>query len=242
MAASKKDNKKKKSSYTNETKHSLDILIGDLHFHLKNEHQRQFWKLIDEKEIVICSGPAGVGKSMLSAAKALELLKDPNSEYYKIIVCTPTIEVGGNSIGFLPGNIEDKLSPYNYSTIYLLEKLIGKSKVETLMKEGYIEIMGLGFMRGINIDNAIVIAEEFQNATHLEVKTLLTRIGYNSKFIVSGDLEQSDKFKKLSDTGLHNAFHRLENKGINEIGFFRFEQSDIVRNKLISKILDNYKD
>lgn len=226
--------------YQNNTKKDIEFIIGDLNFNSKNQKQKNFCKLIEEKEIIICSGPAGVGKSMLSVAKSLELLKSPNNEFYKIIICTPTVECGGTSIGFLPGNLDEKLAPYLYSTMYLFEKLLGKEKVKKLLDHGYIDSLGLGFMRGINIDNSIVIAEEFQNASHLEMKTLLTRIGYNSKFIISGDLEQSDKFRKLSDTGLHNAFHRLENKDINEIGFFRFENSDIVRNKLINKILDNY--
>lgn len=240
----KKHMSKKKATkvYVNDTKKELEILIGDFRFQAKNENQNKFCKLIEEKEIVICSGPAGVGKSMLSVAKALELLKNSDNEYYKILICTPTVESAGEKIGFLPGSLAEKLAPFNYSTIYLLEKILGKNKVEKLMAEGYVEIIGLGFLRGVNIDNSIVIAEEFQNANHLQVKTLLTRIGYNSKFIISGDLDQSDKFQKISDTGLHNAFHRLENKGINEIGFFRFEKSDIVRNKLIGKILDNYKD
>lgn len=234
--------KKTPKIYQNDIKKDIEFIIGDLDFNPKNQSQKDFLQLIEEKEIIICSGPAGVGKSMLSTAKSLELLKRKDNEFYKIIICTPTVQVGGDSIGFLPGNLDEKLAPYNYSVVYLLEKLIGKQKVESLIKMGYIEIMGLGFMRGINIDNSIVIAEEFQNSTHLEMKTLLTRIGYNSKFIISGDLEQSDKFKKISDTGLHNAFYRLENKGIEEIGFFKFEQKDIVRNKLINKILNNYKD
>ena len=97
----------------------------------------------------------------------------------------------------------------------------------------------LAFMRGINIDNAIVIAEEFQNATPRQVKTLLTRIGYNSKFIISGDLEQSDRYKDTKETGLYDALTRLSD--LEEIGVFKFSENDIVRNKVISKILDKYK-
>ncbi len=235
--------KKKKPSgdYANETKREIDILLKNLYFKPKSTNQQKFCKLIEEKEIIICSGPAGVGKSMLSVAKALELLKDPNNNYDKIILCTPAVEAD-EAIGFLKGSLEEKLAPYIHSTQYLFEKLLGKSATKSLMDRGFVEVIGLGFMRGINIDNAIVIAEEFQNATPNQVKTLLTRIGNDSKFIVSGDLEQSDRYKKQNETGLHNAFHRLENKGIDEIGFFRFDQSDIVRNKVISKILDQYKD
>ena len=123
--------KKTPKVYQNDTKKELEILIGDLYFEAKNQHQKQFCDLIDQKEIIICSGPAGVGKSMLSVAKSLELLKSKDNNFYKIIICTPTVEVGGNSIGFLPGNIDEKLAPYNYSVIYLLEKFRKGRKLET---------------------------------------------------------------------------------------------------------------
>ncbi len=240
-AKSTKVNSKYHNDKKTDKKKELDIILKDLYFKPKNEHQKQFCDLIEDKEIIICAGPAGVGKSLLSVAKALELLRNPNNNFLKIILCTPAVEAG-ESIGFLPGSLDEKLAPYIHSTMYLFEKLLGKETTKNLINQGYIEVLGLGYMRGINIDNSIVIAEEFQNATPNQVKTLLTRIGYDSKFIISGDLEQSDRYKKQTETGLHNAFLRLENKGINEIGFFRFEQSDIVRNKVISKILDQYKD
>lgn len=230
--------KARSSSYQNETKKDLEILIGDLYYHPKNDSQRDFLKIIDEKEIIICSGPAGVGKSMISILKALELLKDPKSEFYQIILCTPAVEAD-EKLGFLKGTLEEKMEPYIYSSIYLFEKAIGKSRVESLLEREYIKIIPLAFMRGINIDNAIVIAEEFQNATPRQVKTLLTRIGYNSKFIISGDLEQSDRYKDIKETGLYDALNRLV--GIDEIGVYKFSESDIVRNKVISKILDKYK-
>ncbi len=236
MSANKK---KKQTFYTNDSKRELDVILKDLYFKPKNEHQKLFCDLIEQKEIVICSGPAGVGKSMLSIAKALELLKNPNNEFEKIILCTPTVEVD-SSIGYLPGNISEKIAPFIFSSMYLLEKLIGKNNLKELMDSHYVEVLGLGFMRGINIDNSIVIAEEFQNATPREVKTLLTRIGENSKFIISGDLDQSDRYKNHKESGLYDAFKKLED--IEEIGIFRFNDADIVRNKLIGKILSKYKD
>jgi len=232
---------KKKISkvYQNDIKKDIEFIIGDLNFYPKNQHQKDFCKIIEDKEIIICSGPAGVGKSMLSIAKALELLKNKNNEFYKIIVCTPAVEADEH-LGSLPGTIEEKLAPYTYSSIYLMKKLIGEEGVANMISRGYVEIMGLAYMRGINIDNAIVIAEEFQNATPRQVKTLLTRIGFNSKFIISGDLEQSDKFKKTEHTGLYDALKRLE--GVPEIGIFKFDEKDIVRNKIISIILEKYKE
>jgi phosphate starvation-inducible PhoH-like protein len=236
MASKKKT--KSLLGYQNETKKDLEILIGDLYYQPKNNSQKEFLELIDNKEIIICSGPAGVGKSMISILKALELLKNPNTDFYQIILCTPAVEAD-EKLGYLKGSLEEKMEPYIYSSVYLFEKAIGKSRVQSLIEREYIKVIPLAFMRGINIDNAIVIAEEFQNATPRQVKTLLTRIGYNSKFIISGDLEQSDRYKDIKETGLYDALTRLSD--IDEIGVYKFSENDIVRNKVISKILDKYK-
>ncbi len=231
--------KKKVAPYFSESKREIDMILKDLYFKPKNEHQKEFCKLIDEKEIIICSGPAGVGKSMLSIAKSLELLRDPNNEFDKIILCTPAVEAE-ERLGSLPGSLDEKLSPFIFSSMYLIEKLIGKANLEHLINRELIKVIGLGFMRGINIDNSIVIAEEFQNATPRQVKTLLTRIGRDSKFIISGDLEQSDRYKNVKESGLYDALSRLV--GLEEIGIFKFDEGDIVRNKVICKILEKYKD
>lgn len=234
--ASKK--KKPGIGYMCETKKELEILIGELRYQPKNNSQKDFLDIIDEKEIIICSGPAGVGKSMISILKALDLLKNPNNEFYQIILCTPAVEAD-EKLGYLKGSLEEKMEPYIYSSIYLFEKAIGKNRVKSLLERDYLKVIPLAFMRGINIDNAIVIAEEFQNATPRQVKTLLTRIGTDSKFIISGDLEQSDRYKDVKETGLYDALHRLT--GVEEIGVFKFSENDIVRNKVITKILDKYK-
>ncbi len=225
--------------YTNDTKQDIDFALGNLNFSPKNQHQKDFCKLIEEKEIIICSGPAGVGKSMLSIAKALELLKRKDNDFEKIIICTPAVEAD-EKLGSLPGTVMEKLDPYIYSTFYLIEKLIGKANLEHLLHKDYIKVIAFAYMRGINIDNSIVIAEEMQNAAPKQVKTLLTRIGFNSKFIISGDLEQSDRYQKSEQSGLYDALKRLSS--VSEIGTFEFDKNDIVRNKLISKILDKYKD
>lgn len=231
--------KAKKKVYFNEAKQDIESIIGNLNFRAKNQHQEEFLSLIEEKEIIICTGPAGVGKSMLSMAKALQLLKAKDNEFYKIIICTPAVEAD-EKLGSLPGTVEEKLSPYTFSSLYLMKKLIGDDAVKELLHIGAVEIMGLAYMRGINIDNAIVIAEEFQNATPRQVKTLLTRIGFNSKFIISGDLEQSDRYKNKVDSGLYDAIQKFDD--VNEIGIFTFDEKDIVRNKIISIILNKYKD
>lgn len=235
----KEKSKNSSSNYKNESKRELDILIGDIYLNIKNQNQQEFCKLIDEKEIIICSGPAGVGKSFLSVIKALELLKEPKNEFYKIIIVTPAVEAE-ERLGHLPGTAEEKLAPYLYSTIYLFNKILGERNVAVLRERNYIQVLPLAYARGINIDNSILIAEEFQNSTPRQFKTLITRIGHHSKFIISGDLEQSDRFKNMKETGLYDAMNRL--KGIEKIGFFNFSEKDIVRNSVITEILEKYKD
>jgi len=230
--------KVRKKGLGNDTKQFLKTIIGDINFKPKNTRQKDFYDLMEEKEIVICTGPAGVGKSYLTALKALELLANPNNEYYKIVITTPAVEAD-EKLGFLPGDVLEKMAPYTYSTLYLFEKIIGKKHVQTLMESEFIMIMPLGYMRGINVDNSILIAEEFQNSTKRQTKTLLTRIGFKSKFIISGDLEQSDRYRDVAETGLYDAMNRLKN--IDKIGMCSFTEEDVVRNTLIGKILETYK-
>lgn len=203
----------------------------------KTENQEKFWNLIGEKEMIFCSGPAGTGKSFLSLAKALQIFSKERKKYRKIIIVKPAVEAD-EKLGYLPGSMEEKLEPYIYSTKYILEKLLGKPKIDNLFSKGKIEIMALAFMRGINIDNSILIFEEAQNCTPRQMKTLLTRIGENSKFIISGDHEQSDRYKDMKESGLYFAMNKLKN--IPEIGVFEFEPTDIVRNPLVGKILEKF--
>jgi phosphate starvation-inducible PhoH-like protein len=169
--------------------------------------------------------------------KAVTLLWDDKNKYEKIIIVRPAVEAE-EKLGSLPGNLEEKLDPYIYPSYYLLNKIIGKECREKLKQEGFIEVAALAFMRGWNVDNTILIFEEAQNTTPSQMKLLLTRIGYNSKFFISGDLEQSDKFKDKTKTGLYDAKVRLEN--IKNVGFFEFDTKDIVRNPIIGEILKRY--
>ena len=208
-------------------------------FKCKNKTQKDLVNLINDKDIIIAAGPAGVGKSFVTVARALELLKNGNNKFTKIVVSKPAVE-DEEEHGFIPGTIREKMEPYISSTMDNFDDLIGKQNRLALEEAGYLEVQPLAYIRGKSIKNTILLMEEVQNMTPRQVKTLLTRIGENSKFILSGDIEQSDKFKNPKQSGLYDAMHRHRN--IPEIGFIEFTEEEIVRNPIISKILANYKE
>jgi phosphate starvation-inducible PhoH-like protein len=203
-----------------------------------SESQRIYYNLLKENQITICVGPAGVGKSYIAMKAALDLLADSNNSYEKIIIVRPAVEAE-EKLGSLPGNVEEKLDPYIFPSYYLMNKIIGKEARETLKDMDIIEVFALAYMRGMNIDNSILIFEEAQNSTPKQMKLLLTRIGFNSKFFISGDLEQFDRHKDKTETGLWDAIKR--HKNTEDVGIFQFKDEDIVRNPLITKLLKNYE-
>jgi phosphate starvation-inducible protein PhoH and related proteins len=204
-----------------------------------SESQRVYYNKLTSSEITICSGPAGVGKSYIAMKAAIDLLADPSSPYEKIIIVRPAVEAE-EKLGSLPGNVEEKLDPYIFPSYYLLNKIIGKDSREKLKDIEAIEVFALAYMRGMNIDNSILIFEEAQNATPNQMKLLLTRIGFNSKFFISGDLEQTDRYKDKTHSGLWDAISKFDN--FDGIGTHVFSQTDVVRNPLITKILKRYDD
>ena len=203
-------------------------------------NQKKYYDTLIDSEITVCSGPAGVGKSYITMKAAIDLLVDPDTPYEKIIIVRPAVEAE-EKLGSLPGNVEEKLDPYIFPSYYLLNKIIGKESREKLKEIDVIEVFALAFMRGMNIDNSILIFEEGQNATPSQMKLLLTRIGFNSKFFISGDVEQSDKYKNKTHSGLWDAIEKF--RGSEYISIFEFkDKKDIVRNPLISRILEKYED
>ena len=203
------------------------------------ESQKEYYNTLENNEITICTGPAGVGKSYIAMSAAVQLLIDPNNSYEKIIIVRPAVEAE-EKLGALPGNVEEKLDPYIFPSYYLLNKIIGKESREKLKSTDIIEVFALAYMRGMNIDNSILIFEEAQNCTPKQMKLLLTRIGFNSKFFISGDLEQTDRYKDKTQSGLWDAMEKF--KEIDNIGVFEFKSNDIIRNPLITKILDRYEE
>lgn len=204
-----------------------------------SDNQKKYYEILTNSQITICSGPAGVGKSYIAMKAAVDLLSDPKSPYEKIIIVRPAVEAE-EKLGSLPGGLEEKLDPYIFPSYYLLNKIIGKESREKLKEIEVIEVFALAYMRGMNIDNSILIFEEAQNSSPNQMKLLLTRIGFNSKFLISGDLEQTDRYKNKTLSGLYDAVNKFQD--IEDVGVFEFHRDDIVRNPLISKILKKYEE
>lgn len=201
------------------------------------ENQKIYAETLLNNQITICSGPAGVGKSYIAMKTAVDLLLDDGNGYDKIIIVRPAVEAE-EKLGALPGNLEEKLDPYIFPSYYLLNKIIGKEAREKLKDAEVIEVFALAYMRGMTIDNSILIFEEAQNATPKQMKLLLTRIGTSTKFFISGDIEQTDRYKDKKHSGLYDALIRFNN--IPGIGVFEFGDKDGVRNPIITKILQKY--
>jgi phosphate starvation-inducible PhoH-like protein len=203
------------------------------------ENQKIYYETLLNSQITICSGPAGVGKSYIAMKTAVDLLLDEGNGYDKIIIVRPAVEAE-EKLGALPGNVEEKLDPYIFPSYYLLNKIIGKEAREKLKDAEVVEVFALAYMRGMTIDNSILIFEEAQNATPKQMKLLLTRIGSNTKFFISGDIEQTDRYKDKKHSGLYDALTRFN--GIPGVGIFEFGDKDGVRNPIITKILQRYEE
>ena len=203
------------------------------------ENQKIYHETLLNNQITICSGPAGVGKSYVAMKTAIDLLLDDGNGYDKIIIVRPAVEAE-EKLGALPGNLEEKLDPYIFPSYYLLNKIIGKEAREKLKEAEVIEVFALAYMRGMTIDNSILVFEEAQNATPKQMKLLLTRIGTSSKFFISGDIEQTDRYKDKKHSGLYDALIRFTN--IPGVGIFEFGDNDGVRNPIITKILQKYEE
>jgi len=203
-----------------------------------SENQKEYFDILWNNEITVCTGPAGVGKSYVAMSAAVQLLLDPNNSYEKIIIVRPAVEAE-EKLGSLPGNLEEKLDPYIFPSYYLLTKILGKEVKEKMVQADVIEVFALAYMRGMNIDNSILIFEEAQNSTPNQMKLLLTRIGFNSKFFISGDIDQTDRYKDKTQSGLYDAMNRFKN--VDGFATFNFDNKDIIRNPIITKILEKYE-
>lgn len=197
--------------------------------------QSYLYKCMREKPIVFASGVAGTGKTYLAVMYAISLLK--KDEINKIILTRPAVEAG-ETLGFLPGDLKEKVDPYLTPLYDALNDALGNENVEKLMEKEIIEIAPLAYMRGRTLHNAFIILDEAQNCTKAQMKMFLTRMGFNSKVIVTGDVTQIDLIKK-KDSGLVDAKKIL--KDMDDIAFVELSSADVVRNPLVQKILDCYE-
>lgn len=214
-----------------------DVLVygtGGILIKAKTKNQQELVKAIDNNDMVFGVGPAGTGKSYTAVALAVRALK--NKEVRRIILTRPAVEAG-EKLGFLPGDVKEKLDPYLMPLYDALYDMIGAEKMEDYIEKGIIQIAPLAFMRGRTLDNAFVILDEAQNTTKSQMKMFLTRMGSSAKFIITGDVSQIDLPKNQS-SGLKNASNLL--KGVKGIGFIEFDESDVIRHKLVKKIIQAY--
>ena len=197
----------------------------------RSEGQAQMLEAIDRDNLVLTLGPAGTGKTYLAIAKAVEALKA--GRVGRIVLSRPAVDAGEN-IGFLPGDMEDKLAPYLRPLYDALSDRLPPKTLKSMMAEGLIEIAPVAFMRGRTLNNAFVVIDEAQNCTYTQLKMLLTRLGWNSSMIVTGDPAQSDLLPELS--GLATAAERLES--VDDVSIIRLAQEDVVRHPLVARMLD----
>mgnify|MGYP001988361307 CR=1 FL=1 len=200
----------------------------------KSLGQKKYFEALNNFELVFGLGPAGTGKSYLAVAKGIHMLKKGLVE--KIILTRPAVEAGEN-LGFLPGDIKNKLDPYIQPLYDALYDMIPTEKLHSYLERGIIQISPLAFMRGRTLNNAFVILDEAQNATHSQMKMFLTRMGPEAKFIITGDPGQVDLPKKIK-SGLNEALDIF--KKTSGIKILRLDEKDVIRHKLVKKIIAAY--
>jgi phosphate starvation-inducible PhoH-like protein len=196
----------------------------------QNPSQAKFIEALEAHAMVTAIGPAGTGKTYVAVAKAVEALE--KGDVSRIVLSRPAVEAG-ESLGFLPGDLEDKLSPY-LRPLYdaLTDRLSGK-KLKALMAEGIIEIAPIAYMRGRTLNNAYVVIDEAQNCTYTQLKMLLTRLGWNSTMVITGDPDQSDLLPGIS--GLQDIAAKLDT--LDSVKVIRFDETDVVRHPLVAEMI-----
>ena len=200
----------------------------------RTENQQRLVKAFEENDLVFATGPAGTGKTFVAIALAVKALK--NKEIRKIILSRPAVEAG-EKLGFLPGEMKDKLDPYLQPLYDALQDMVPGAKLKEYMENNVIQIAPLAFMRGRTLNDAVIILDEAQNTTTNQIKMFLTRLGMNAKMIITGDVTQID-LPPTATSGLVQAMQIL--KGVKGIGKVEFEKKDIVRHKLVQRIVEAY--
>ena len=202
----------------------------------RTKNQQRLIEAYEKNDMVFAVGPAGTGKTYLSIALAVKALKEKTAK--KIILSRPAVEAG-EKLGFLPGDMKDKIDPYLQPLYDALEDMLPQVKLQDMMEKHIIQIAPLAFMRGRTLSDAVVILDEAQNTTPAQIRMFLTRMGWNTKMIITGDMTQID-LPKNAKSGLVEAIHILNN--VEGIGVVNLDRSDIVRHKLVTKIVNAYEE
>jgi phosphate starvation-inducible PhoH-like protein len=201
----------------------------------RTENQQRLIDAYFGNDMVFAVGPAGTGKTYLSIALAVKALKEKTAK--KIILSRPAVEAG-EKLGFLPGDMKEKIDPYLQPLYDALEDMLPQVKLQEMMEKRVIQIAPLAFMRGRTLSDAVVILDEAQNTTPAQIRMFLTRMGWNTKMIVTGDTSQID-LPKTQKSGLIEALHILNE--VEGIGIVRLDRTDIVRHKLVTRIVNAYE-
>jgi phosphate starvation-inducible PhoH-like protein len=221
----------------------LDLFKGDIAtthkgkpIRVKTVGQKQYVSTIKKKDIVFGIGPAGTGKTYLAVVLAVTALKE--GKVKRIVLTRPAVEAG-ESLGFLPGDLQEKVDPYLRPLYDALNDVLGPEQVLKSLERGLIEIAPLAYMRGRTLDDSFIILDEAQNTTPEQMKMFLTRLGFSSKMVITGDVTQID-LPRGKSSGLIEVQRIL--KGIEEIGFIQFSEADVVRHSLVQKIIIAYNE
>ncbi len=215
---------------------SLAVTDSGKYLRPRTDGQGRYVQALKTHDLVLCVGPAGTGKTYLAVGWAVTLLR--SGQVKKIVLVRPAVEAG-ERLGFLPGDLVAKINPYLRPLFDALNDIMEPEQVRRYMENDIIEILPLAYMRGRTLNGACIILDEGQNATTAQMKMFLTRMGHNSKIVVTGDMTQVD-LPRTVRSGLADAVHRLRN--IDGISIVHLDQSDIVRNPLVSKIVEAYED
>ena len=222
------------NGFSNEENESIVYGSSGKRIYAKTSNQKKIVDLHEKNDLLFVIGPAGTGKTYVSVALGVKALKEKKIK--KIIITRPVVEAGEN-LGFLPGDLQDKIDPYLKPIYDALEDMIPVQKMKKFIENKTIEIAPLAYMRGRTLKNAFILLDEAQNTTESQLKMFLTRLGQNSKMIVTGDISQVD-LRKNQSSGLKDAQNKL--KGISGIGFTFLDSTDVLRHSLVKKILDKY--
>ena len=202
----------------------------------RSQNQKKYFQLLNSKDIVFAYGPAGTGKTFLAVAKAVASLQQGLVK--KIILSRPAVEAG-EKLGFLPGDLKEKVDPFLRPIYDALYEMMPYDQVEKKLANNIIEIAPIAFMRGRTLEDCFIILDEAQNTTKIQMKMFLTRLGKNSKMVVVGDNTQIDLISK-NDSGLIDASEKLKN--IEDIGFIELDQKDVIRHEVVRKIINAYEE